>query len=152
MGEPRATGQADGQGSGDHHGSGARSWVTPPSKQLAAVWKLKGLFRDEQRVVPVHGYDFNARDQRRLFLAGADLTRRHCVEIARLRGIPVFSKAQRTKVSGWCSPPLSSNQCDSYTASDRQQGLRTCGDGLTPLAKDPPEDVWFADQLAAECR
>jgi len=152
VGEPRATGQADGQGSGDHHGSGARSWVTPPSKQLAAVWKLKGLFRDEQRVVPVHGYDFNARDQRRLFLAGADLTRRHCVEIARLLGIPVFSKAQRTKVSAWCSPPLSSNQCDSYTASDRQQGLRTCGDGLTPLAKDPPEDVWFADQLAAECR
>jgi hypothetical protein len=150
VGRGRGPGDASMRGEAEH-GLGAGAFLAPPSQQLSEVWKLKGVFRDEDRVVPVHGYDFNPRDQRRLFMAGVDTTRRHCIEIARLLGIAVVTQAQRHQVARWCSRPLPEGQCKGYRSqAERKTGLRICGDPLTQEAQDPPEERWFDAQQ--ECK
>ncbi len=126
------------------HGTGGGNKMRAPSDQLDDVWAIRGVFRDEQLIVPVHGYDFNPRDQRRLFIAGADAARRQCLAIADMLGIAVDTLAQRRKVTSWCSSPLPEAPCACYQRSDdAPHGMRTCDQGLSPLAQSPPRGKWW---------
>ncbi|MBW2458311.1 MAG: patatin-like phospholipase family protein [Deltaproteobacteria bacterium] len=109
-----------------------------PRVQLRRVWKLMGVFRDERAVGAVHGYDFNPRDQRRLFLAGADAARRRCLELARLLGIPHDGQEQRRELVRWCTPSLPRGACSCYARHrppPPENGYRVCGDDPSPAAR-----------------
>jgi predicted acylesterase/phospholipase RssA len=80
--------------------------LRPPVEHIASVWRMKGIFRDQEHVAETHGYDFNAPDQRRLFRAGAEAARLRCTEIADLLGIDYSPPNQRKKLAAWCSPVL----------------------------------------------
>jgi predicted acylesterase/phospholipase RssA len=119
--------------------------LVAPRLQIRELWKLVGVFRDERTVDPVHGYDFNANDQRRLFLAGAEAARRRCREIADLLGIS--GPGVRAELPKWCSPKLTKNLCSCYIkarwlAGETKPGIRVCGDA-------PPQTSVILDECSA---
>ncbi|HVW25685.1 MAG TPA: patatin-like phospholipase family protein [Polyangiaceae bacterium] len=92
-------------------------------QRLASLWQTRSFFRDEDRIEPLHGYDFDPTKQRQLFQAGADAARLRCGEIATLLGMP------EDHVATWCAPVLAQCKDDGTHAST----LRTC-DAPPPAA------------------
>jgi predicted acylesterase/phospholipase RssA len=86
-------------------------------QRLTAVWQTRSFFRDEEKIEPLHGYNFDPAKQRQLFQAGADAARIRCVEIGSLLGMPTAN------IAGWCAPSLA--QCKSTPSVGTD--LRECG-------------------------
>jgi predicted acylesterase/phospholipase RssA len=83
---------------------------------MEPFWQLQSIFRDP-RVEPLHGYDFQTKESRRLFIAGVEAIRTSCVPIAKLLGVPVPadpSDPLRRRLAAWCSPALPANVCDGF--------------------------------------
>jgi predicted acylesterase/phospholipase RssA len=85
-------------------------------QRLTALWQTRSFFRDEEKVEPLHGYDFDPVKQRQLFQAGADAARIRCVEIASLLGMPTAN------IASWCAPSLAQCKGDPSQATT----LRIC--------------------------
>jgi predicted acylesterase/phospholipase RssA len=86
--------------------------------RMDPFWEMESIFRDP-RVEPLHGYAFDVRQSRRLFLAGAEAVRTSCVSIAKLLGIPVPSDPadpRRRRLAAWCSPRLPVETCTGFVA------------------------------------
>lgn len=118
--------------------------LVAPRLQIRRLWQLLGVFRDERTVEAVHGYDFNEKDQRRLFLAGAEAARRRCRELGDLLGIDTSTEEMRAKLVRWCTPRLDPKTCACYAGArdkDAPTGIRVCGD-------EPPP----TEQILARCR
>lgn len=115
------------------------------AERLDPVWRMVAIFRNERRVEPLHGYTFDRKEQRRLFLAGAETTRVACMRIAKLLGLPVpeaDSAPLRKRIAAWCTPALNGDLCGSSSNSAPAIGLKNC----EPLEPPPPPE------LTRQCR
>jgi hypothetical protein len=113
------------------------------AERLRPVWRMVGVFRNESRVEPLHGYTFEPEEQRRLFLAGAEAVRGACIQIARLLDIPVgeSGSSTRRRLISWCAPELPA-QCPPRSPENANVEPKVCVD--KPIALD--------DQQTRDCR
>jgi predicted acylesterase/phospholipase RssA len=99
------------------------------AERLDPVWRMVAIFRDERRVEPLHGYTFNPKEQRRLFLAGAETARISCMRIAKLLGLTVpedETAPLRKKLAAWCAPELAADVCGAPVSDQPPPGLKDC--------------------------
>jgi hypothetical protein len=126
-------------------GQRASSTRSPPirptlDERLLPVWKMVTIFRNERRVEPLTGYTFDPKEQRRLFLAGAEAARIACLSIAKLLGVPVPDDPRaelRRKLVAWCAPALPADLCGSKTAS---MSPRNCQGDVPPPSAEMTRD------------
>lgn len=107
-------------------------------------WRVQGLFRDETTIPGLSGYDFDPPELRRLFRAGAEEARLHCIDVARLLGVapetgPIDPVLQ-AKLIRWCSPTLPPHAEVCGDVPRTEQGLRRCGEE-TPAYLDACEET-----------
>jgi predicted acylesterase/phospholipase RssA len=130
---------------------GARKPASKPSltptldERLEPVWKMAAILRNERRVEPLHGYTFDPREQRRLFMAGAEAVRVSCVRVAKMLGIPVPDDASaplRSRLVRWCAPDLSRGVCGAPSTSpsaappNPPTGPSACSGAIPPPSAD----------------
>lgn len=99
-------------------------------------WRVMGIFRNESMIDGLNGYDFDPAELRRLFRAGAEQTRLHCFDVARLVGIYPPGPPQpelEKKLLAWCSPALPAHQALCGEVA-HVEGFRKC-------SEDPPAEL-----------
>jgi predicted acylesterase/phospholipase RssA len=73
-----------------------------PSASYSESPLFEEIYRDEQRVDAAAGYNFNPRESRLLFLAGAAAARERCVRLAQFFGMD----DRPENMQGWCNAPV----------------------------------------------
>jgi predicted acylesterase/phospholipase RssA len=75
---------------------------SPGYAESAAPPLFEEIYRDEQRVDAASGYNFDPRESRLLFLAGAATVRERCVRLASFLGLD----DSRENIQRWCNAPV----------------------------------------------
>lgn len=116
-------------------------------------WRVLGIFRNESMIDGLNGYDFDPAELRRLFRAGAEQTRLHCFEVARLLGIYPQGDPPpelEAKLLAWCSPTLPAHEplCRGITHTE---GFRKCEDAPPDTLNACGAPPFAGSQRAPRC-
>ena len=110
--------------------------VPTPDQRIESSWQVERIFRNADEIDGAYGYNFDPRDLRRLFRAGAEAARQRCIAIAKVLGIPPEGKARTPEITRnlmrHCNARLGKPHQVCGKSEVRAAGeripLRSCGD------------------------